>query len=212
MRLLPSRMVLTTTMLALAGAGLQAQAPGGPSGWYLGGELGRANLRIPGRSMEMEGIQFTQVNASADQAGIKFYGGYWITEHFGFEVGAASLGHAEATFDYAVPPSETGTGTTKVDISNGTLSFQGAQQAGPALLFLRGGVQFWTLSYNTIFRLSTGGTQVRTLDKNGNSFFWGGGVEWRLKGAWNVRLEGEVLKMDITDAKIISLGLSYTFH
>lgn len=180
-----------------------------PTGWYGGGSLGRANLRIPGRDMELEGIRFSQVNASADRAGVKFYAGYWITEHFGMEAGIASLGNVNATFNYFLPPTESGTGTTKVAISNGTLSFQGAQQVGRFLLFLRGGIQGWTLSYETRFRLSTGELQWRTLDKNGNSFFWGAGVEWTLRGPWRLRLEGEVLKMDITDAKVISLGVSY---
>lgn len=197
--------------LAALAVALQAQGDPGPSGVYLGAELGRVNLRIPGRTMEMEGIQFTQVKASADNAGIKGYGGYWITPHFGFEFGFASLGNADATFNYAVPPTETGTGVTKVAVSNTTLSLQVGQQMGRWLGFVRGGMQFWHLSYETTFRLSTGGNQLRTLDKNGNSFFYGAGAEWNLKGNWNLRLEGEVLKMDITDAKVISLGLSYTF-
>lgn len=208
----PARRALFGALMVLASSGLVGQAPAPTSGWYVGGQLGRANLRIPGRTMEMEGIQFTQVQASADQAGIKFFGGYWITDHFGLEVGAASLGHAQATFAYAVAPAETGTGTTKVDVSNGTLSFQGAQQIGPVRCFLRGGIQLWTLTYNTTFRPATGPAQIRTLDKNGNSMFWGGGLEWRLRGAWNLRLEGEVLKMDITDAKVVSFGLSYAFR
>lgn len=206
MKSLRSALLLASMPLALQGQG----APG-PEGWYLGAELGRVNLRIPGRSMELEGIQFTDVNASADEAGIKAYGGYWITPHFGFELGFASLGNVDATFSYALPPSETGTGVTKVAVSNTTLSLQLAQQWNRFFFFARGGMQFWKLSYDTTFRLSSGASQVRTLDKRGNSFFWGAGAEWNLKGNWNLRLEGESLKMDITDAKVISLGLSYTF-
>ena len=175
-------------------------------------ELGSVNVKIPDKSMEMEGIQFTGIKASADKAGFKAYGGYWITEHFGFEMGLASMGSANATFNDFVPPAETGTGTTDVSISNTTLSFQGAQQVGQVCFFLRGGVQFWHLSYDTRFRLSTGETQYRVLDKNGNSLFCGLGLEWKIKGPWHLRLEGEQLKMDITDVRIISLGLSYTFR
>lgn len=201
---------LKATAFTLVGGVLCAQSPAAPAGWYLGGELGSVKIKIPGRSMEMEGIQFTNVRASADQAGFNAYGGYWITENFGFEIGLASLGNAEATFDYAVPPSETGTGTTKVSIDNSTLSFQGAQPWGKALFFVRGGVQFWRLSYETRFRLSTGENQLRLLDKKGNSLFYGLGMEWGLKGPWSLRLEGQVLKMDITDAKSVSLGVTYT--
>lgn len=70
MKALRSALLLACVPLALQGQG----APG-PEGWYLGAELGRVKLRIPGRSMEMEGIQVTDVNASADEAGIKRYGG-----------------------------------------------------------------------------------------------------------------------------------------
>jgi opacity protein-like surface antigen len=191
------------------GTGLLCAQAVPPAGWYLGGSLEQVNLRIPGRSMEMEGISFTQVQATADKAGFKAYGGYWITEHFGFECGLAGLGNADATFDYAVPPSETGTGVTKVSVNNSTLSFQGAQQLGQVTLFLRAGVQFWRLSYETTFRLSTGESQYRLLDKKGNSLYYGGGLEWKLRDAWHLRLEGELLKMDITDARVISLGVTY---
>ncbi|HJV90312.1 MAG TPA: outer membrane beta-barrel protein [Holophagaceae bacterium] len=190
---------------------LQAQGPSGPGGWYLGGTLDRVTLRIPGRSVEMEGIQFTDVEASADKAGFNVHCGTWITPHFGVELGVADLGKARATFAYAVPPSETGTGTTDVGVSNATLSFQVAQGIGQGFVFARGGIQFWELAYETTFRLSGGGSQYRLLEKRGNSFFWGAGGEWNLRGAWNLRLEGRVLKMDITDAKVIGFGLSYRF-
>lgn len=203
---------LKAAFVTLVGGALGGQTPAPLTGWYLGGELGSVNLKIPGRSMEMEGIQFTNVRASADQAGFNAYGGYWITEHFGFELGLASLGNADATFDYSVLPAETGTGTTKVSIDNSTLSFQGAQPWGKALFFARAGIQFWRLSYESRFRLSTGENQLRLLDKKGNSIFYGLGMEWILKGPWSIRLEGQSLKMDITDAKVISLGVTYTSH
>ena len=198
-------------VLCLAGPALLGQAAPSPVGWYGGGALGSSKIEIPGRSLTMEGIQFTNVNASADQAGVKGYFGYWITDHFGFEMAFASLGNAEATFNYFLPPSESGTGTTKVALANTTLAFQFGQQYKDFLFFAKGGVQFWRLSYDTKFRLSTGEMQQRVLDTNGNSLYWGAGAEWIIKDRWSLRLEGEVLKMDITDAKVISLGLTYHF-
>jgi hypothetical protein len=197
---------LVTTFIPLV-----AQAPALRAGLYLGGHLASVNLRIPGRDVEMEGIQFSQVRAATDRAGVKAYGGYWITPHVGFEVGFASLGNAEATFDYAAPPAETGTGVTKVGISNTTLAFLGGLRTGRWVLFLRGGVQFWTLRYETTFRPSGGGSQFRMLDRKGNSAFGGAGAEWNLQGPWHLRLEVEALKMDITDAKVLGLGLTYRF-
>jgi hypothetical protein len=203
------RLALVLTLLSGA---LSGQGSPGPRGWYVGGTLDSVNLRIPGRNLEMEGIQFTNVKASADKAGFNVYVGGWITPHFGVEFAAADLGKVAATFDYSLPPSETGTGTTNVGVSNAMLSFQLAQALGKGHAFVRGGVQFWSLNYETTFRLSTGATQQRLLEKRGNSFFWGAGGEWNLRGNWNLRLEGQVLKMDITDARMIGLGLSYTFR
>ena len=37
-------------------------------------------------------------------------------------------------------------------------------------------------------------------------------MEWNIKGPWNLRLEGQSLTMDITDAKVISLGVTYSFR
>lgn len=194
-------------------AGAQGTPPSAfPSGWYLGGGMGSVKVEIPDEQMEMEGIQFTDIQASSDNAGFKLYGGYWITRHFGFELGVASLGTAEATFNYTIPPTETGSGQTDVELNSTSLAFQVAQPIGPTFLFLRGGIQFWRLSYDTRFRLATGESQQRWLDKSGNSGFWGGGVEWNFKGAWSLRLEGEVVRMDITDARMITLGLGYTFR
>ena len=187
---------------------LQAQAPPSSS-WYTGLEFCRSSLRIPGRSLDMEGIHFTDVNASGDQAGAKLYLGYWIDPHFGIEASCASLGKVNADFRYTLPPAESGSGTTQVSVSNFAVSFQAAQRLDKVLLFARGGVQAWALSYDTHFRLSTGQLQDRNLRQSGDSFFWGAGAEWNFRGPWNLRLEGEVLKMDITDARVVSLGLTY---
>jgi hypothetical protein len=209
-------LLLLSTALGLAAQSTLAPAPAAapefPSGWYLGGGLGSVKVKIPDRNMELEGIQFTNINASADNAGFKVFGGYWITPHFGFEMGLASLGSADATFSYSLPPSETGTGTTKVQINSTSLAFQVGQVLGPTVLFLKGGVQFWSLSYETRFRLSTGESQARTLDKSGNSGYFGLGLEWAFKQPWSLRLEGETVKMDITDATMITAGLSYSFR
>jgi hypothetical protein len=76
----------------------------------------------------MEGIHFTDVNAETDQAGIKVFMGYWITPDLGFEAGVASLGEVPATFNYSLPPSETGTGNTTVSVSNFSMGLQFAHR------------------------------------------------------------------------------------
>lgn len=203
---------LTLVLLGLPACAAGRDPAGNPFlGWYAGFGLASVNLRIPGRSVTLEGIQFTDVNARADRAGLKGYLGYWIDPHLGFEAAVATLGHAEATFAYQIPPTESGTGATTVDVSNGSLSLLLAQRTGRWTLFARGGVQSWQLSYRTRFRLATGASQYRELTQKGNGVLWGAGAECAFRGAWHLRLEGESMKMDITDARVLSLGLTYRF-
>jgi opacity protein-like surface antigen len=209
----PACRTLTLCLLSLAAGAAPAQEiRSNPfAGWYAGMGLSYANLRIPGRSVELSGIQFNDVKAKADRAGFKLYLGYWIDPHLAFEFGAATFGHADATFSYQVPPAESGTGATTVEVSNASLSLLAAQPVGRCTLFLRGGVQAWHLGYKTSFRLATGENQYRELTQKGNGILWGGGAEYALRGAWRLRLEGEVQKMDITDARSATLGLTYRF-
>lgn len=201
--------------LAAATAPLRAQSAnpfaGWFDGWYAGAGMSYVNLEIPGRDVEISGIQFTDVNARTDGAGFKIFLGYWIDPHLAIELAGADLGHADATFAYHVAPAESGTGSTTVDVSTTSLSLLLAQPIGRWNLFLRGGVQAWTLSYKTQFRLAAGGSQYRELDQKGNGALWGAGVEWTLRKTWRLRLEGEAMKMDITDAKVMSLGVVYRF-
>lgn len=204
-------LALCLVPLAAGAAPLQDRSQGPFTGWYAGFGLSSVNLRIPGRSVELAGIQFTDLQAKADHAGLKGYLGCWIDPHLAFELGFASFGHADATFAYRIPPAETGTGASTVDVSNVSLCLLAAQPVGRWTLFLRGGVQAWQLDYKTTFRLSTGQSQYRELSQKGNGVVWGAGAEVALRGAWHLRLEGEAQKMDITDARAATLGLTWRF-
>ena len=61
-------------------------------GMYFGVGIGWADISIPGRSFTMEGIDFSNITASEDNAGYRLDAGYWINKHVGFEVGAYMLG------------------------------------------------------------------------------------------------------------------------
>ena len=66
--------------------------PRGPTGTilgglYFGGGVGWADISIPGRSFTMEGIDFSNITASEDNAGYRLFTGYWINKHVGIEVG-----------------------------------------------------------------------------------------------------------------------------
>ncbi len=178
-------------------------------GWYAGFSVGYTQIRIPNENIEMEGIQFSRVNAKTDRGALKGYGGYWISPNFGFEVAFSSLGEADATFDYTVFPAEAGTGHTRVSIQNGIFAFQFAHEFKSMTLFASVGIQAWTHTYDSRFRLSTGENQYRSLSREGNSFYGGAGMEWPIRDKWHLRVEVNVYKMDIANAKMILLGTTY---
>ena len=62
---------LLPTILCLACATLPAQVPSFLAGWYTGFELCQSELRIPGRSVDLDGIHFSNVTAEGSQAGAK---------------------------------------------------------------------------------------------------------------------------------------------
>ncbi|HEY6000144.1 MAG TPA: outer membrane beta-barrel protein [bacterium] len=198
--------------LGTALAPADAHAEDGRS-WFEGIYIGFApcysDIRIPGRSLSMEGIEFDDITADEGNAGFRLYGGYWINDNVGFEVTAAELGEVNATFDYFKPPAERGTGETKVSLYGTGVTVQLGQRFGRAQVFGRGGVLFWNTSYDSNFFLPSGERQDRMLDKSGTSFTYGLGATWNFTGNWHLRLEGDVMDIDITDAKLVSLGLEY---
>ncbi|HWR97782.1 MAG TPA: outer membrane beta-barrel protein [Candidatus Methanoperedens sp.] len=182
------------------------------SGFYVGVAPGYSDVRIPGRSLRMEGIEFNDVRASEGNAGLKLYAGYWINDNIGFELSSAQFSEVNATFDYFQPPAERGTGETKVSLYGSGLTLQLGQRFGRAQVFGRGGVLFWNTSYDSNFFLANGQRQDRLLDKSGTSFTYGLGATWNITGNWNLRLEGDIVEIDITDAKMVSLGLEYRWQ
>ena len=79
-------------------------------GIYFGVGIGWADISIPGRSLTMEGIDFSNITANEDNAGYRVDAGYWINKHVGFEVGAYMLGTVRATFVTTTPRPRPGRG------------------------------------------------------------------------------------------------------
>jgi opacity protein-like surface antigen len=178
-------------------------------GFYLGGGVGWADIRIPGRSFTMEGIDFSKITASEDNAGYRVFAGYWITGHVGFAVGAYMLGNVRASFNYFDPPAESGTGETKVTLYGNPLTLQVGGDLGPVRLFASGGTLFWRSEYDTRFYLPGGETQSRTLRRTGTSLAYGLGASWNIRGNWNLRVDAEMMKIDVADIKTVTVGLEY---
>lgn len=204
-----SALGIVACLLAAPGtAGAQTpEEPGWTGVWYLGGVGGYAAVEIPGRSMKMQGIDFTNVEANADDAGLKAFIGYHITDYVSLEWNASWLGHVTATFDYFDPPGERGTGETTVSMYSSGFSLAVGYRLRTVLLYARGGVQFWRTSYDTRFYLPDGTTQETDFNNSGNCLSYGAGALLNFAQHWSLRLEAEAQKMDLADVKVIALGL-----
>ena len=178
-------------------------------GLYCGGGIGWADIRIPGRSLTMEGIDFSNITANEDNAGYRLVAGYWINKHVGFEVGAYMLGNVRASFDYYQPPTESGKGETKVTLYGNPLGLKFGWDVGPVRIFASGGTLLWRAEYDTRFYLASGKTQSRTLRRDGTSLVYGVGASWNIRGNWHLRADAEMMKIDVADIRTVSLGLEY---
>lgn len=206
---LRASMLLLAVALGLPGAA-RAQAPGvvgWTSSFYLGVEAGTASLDISSQSTTMEGIVFTGIEASADDAGVKAFVGYHIIENLAVEWSASWLGKAHATFEYFDPPGERGTGETTVSMYSSGLSMTLGLPVRNWLFYARGGIDFWRANYDTRFDLPSGEHQQRWLYRSGNSLYYGGGLLWNFWPNWSLRVEAEQIEVDIADVTMIALGV-----
>ena len=178
-------------------------------GLYFGVGVGWADISIPGRSLTMEGIDFSNITSSEDNAGYRVDAGYWINKHVGFEVGAYMLGSVRATFDYFDPPAETGEGETKVTLYGNPLSLKIGGDVGPVRVFITAGTLLWRAEYDTRFYLPSGETQSRTVHRSGTSVIYGTGASWNVRGNWHLRADAAMMKIDVADVKTVTLGLEY---
>lgn len=214
MRLRAWFIVFMTGGMVLGGIAAPRDSRGGQiedvfGGIYVGGGVGWADIRIPGRSLSMEGIDFSNITANEDNAGYRLVAGYWINQHIGFEVGAYMLGNVRASFDYFDPPGETGEGETKVTLYGNPLGLKLGWDVGPVRIFASAGTLLWRSEYDTRFYLADGKSQSRTLRRDGTSLVYGGGASWNIRGNWHLRADVEMMKIDVADIRALSLGLEY---
>ena len=189
-----------------AGADQVEQVLGGV---YAGVGVGWADISIPGRSFTMEGIDFSNITSSEDNAGYRLDAGWWVNSHIGIELGGYMLGSVRATFDYFDPPAESGEGETKVSLYGNPLTLKIGGDVGPVRIFATGGTLFWRAEYDTRFFLPSGETQSRTLRKDGTSFIYGIGASWNIRGNWYLRADAEMMTIDVADVRTVILGIEY---
>jgi len=178
-------------------------------GLYFGVGIGWADISIPGRSFTMEGIDFSNISSSEDNAGYRLDAGWWVNSHIGIEFGGYMLGSVRATFDYYDPPAESGEGETKVTLYGNPITLKLGGDLGPVRIFATGGTLIWRAEYDTRFYLPSGETQSRTLKKTGTSFVYGIGASWKIRGDWYLRADAEMMTIDVADIRTVTLGIEY---
>jgi OOP family OmpA-OmpF porin len=194
--------------LALATLSFSAVAAG-PSNnqtpYYVGISVGQAKTDT--------GIENLRGNVSLDESdtGYKIFGGVKLNPIFSAEVQYANLGQASLS-------GTTGSqfsieGDSFVFTSNGRLDIE-TQSFGLAAVagfdinsairpYAKLGVHYWDAQFSG----STGGS----ASEHGTDLFYGAGVEFSINKNLAARLEAENYNLDGSDARLISVGLSYKF-
>ena len=137
-------------------------------GLYFGVGVGWADISIPGRSFTMEGIDFSNISSSEDNAGYRLDAGWSVNKP---HRDTARRVHArQRAGDFRLlrdPRRKQGRGRRKSRSTAIPLTLKIGGDVGPVRVFATGGTLLWRAEYDTRFYLPSGETQSRTLRKVG---------------------------------------------
>jgi OmpA-OmpF porin, OOP family len=202
--------IMKKIISALALASLSASAfAAGPANnqnpYYVGISVGQAKTDT--------GIENLRGNISLDESdtGYKIFGGVKLNPIFSAEVQYANLGTASLrgnTGSQFTVEGDTFQFTSNGQIDVETQSFGVAAVAGFDLNsairpYAKLGVHYWDAKFSG----SAGGT----ASENGTDLFYGAGVEFSINKNLAARVEAENYNLDGSDARLISVGVSYKF-
>jgi hypothetical protein len=154
------------------------------NGFYLGGSVGQANLKIDDLS---DGI--STADFDADDTAFKLIAGMRPLDWLGIEAAYVNFGE----------PEDTVLGQKLKADGDGTSAFAvGFLPTGPVDLFAKVGLISWDSKI--------GGT----FDDDGTDLAYGVGAQFRVLGL-SIRAEYEKYDISDVDLDMISVGLTYTF-
>jgi OmpA-OmpF porin, OOP family len=214
------KFAMTSQALAIAAlaALVSPLAMAQDTGWYLGGNVGRAATTIDdGRitqGLTAEGLATTSIDNQDRHTAYKLYGGYQLSPHFALEGGYFDLGH----FGYTAHTVPTGT-------LNGDMKLRGLNLDLVGTLPLVGNLSALGRIGVTSIRASdnfsaTGAAHVpyasNSPSQRSTDFKVGAGLAYAFTPAFSARLEAERYRFkdgvgNRGNADMISVGLVYRF-
>jgi OOP family OmpA-OmpF porin len=188
------------------------------AGWYGGASIGRSAATIDNERITSglagQGLATSSISDRDRDTGYRLFGGYGFHRNFGLEAGWFHLG--EMGFTATTTPAGTLAGDVRFQGLNldivGTLPIGGRfsllGRIGGAYVRTRGA---FTSTGAVTLPYPGNGTSARHFGAR-----YGAGVGWRLADAWDLRLEGERLRVDDSvgnrgHVDMLSLGVVYYF-
>ncbi|MFT5126399.1 MAG: hypothetical protein ACI9TH_001851 [Kiritimatiellia bacterium] len=181
-------------------------------GLYVGVGAGISNVKPKDSTRSEDGIAFGFTTEDDDLAS-KWYFGYWINPHVGFEMGGVGLGNVSVPFNFSDPRNgRSGTGEAEVEI-NGTVGsiLLAVEPVSGVQVFLRGGANSWSRKLTSRFDVVGEDSVQRTQDRSGTGLVYGGGLAVNFQAGWHLRAEAEFYDVDGDEVSVFSAGLMYDF-
>ena len=197
-----------------------APAPQAQTGWYAGGNVGRADAGYAAGDLVSDlaargwTIDTPQVDDS--DTAYKLYGGFAFSPVLAVEFGWADLGEVVTEYGATVAPAEIDdllADTFAVHPVLGQGWFVAGVVSWPVMpeqfsLYGRAGLFAWDADIDV--RVISGGAGRISGDDNGTDWMWGVGLDWRIGTAWSVTAEWERYRLnDWVD--VPSVGLRFRF-
>ncbi|HKR37264.1 MAG TPA: outer membrane beta-barrel protein [Steroidobacteraceae bacterium] len=155
------------------------------NGFYLGGSVGQANLKID----DLTNGTFADDDFDADDTAFKLIAGIRPLDWFGVEAAYVNFGE----------PEDTVLGQKLKADGDGISAFAvGFLATGPVDLFAKAGLISWDSKISGSF------------DDDGTDLAYGAGAQFRVLGL-SVRAEYEKFDISDVDLDMISIGVTYTF-
>ena len=180
--------------------------------FYLGFAYGPTTLKTDGKQREVSGIDFT-FDADADDLGMEAFGGYWITEHVGVEIGGRDYGQVEVPFQFTDPhDGDAGTGESVVEMGGFNVSLMvGFDVIESLQVVVRTGFLAWTEDFESRFDMPGRAAEYRTYSESGTGMTYGAGLVYRFSPGWSLEGRYELAAFDDDTVSLASVGLSYDF-
>ena len=206
--------------LALIGLTLPATDAHAQDDWYVGANIGYADLDYDASDLEQDlaNLGWTISDASVDSSSTawKAYGGFAPNQYLAFEVGYAYLGKVVTQYSASVSPNDIDailSDTYSVHPYQGDGWFGAVVAKWPVnpdviTLYARLGAFAWKSDLDV--QVISGGTGSVVGDDSGTDMMYGLGFEWHINPAWSLVAEWERYELN-ESLDVPSIGVKFNF-